>query len=459
MTRYSIFLSLVILTTGILPVYAQDTLRISLGESVARAIEMSPELKVEKSKIYAAESLHSFAKANRYLTQFNLQSAHSLAPGLSESEFPVNDLYLDPALRYQWSNLSPFNQVQLDIVQPLYTFGQIRGSINAAREGIGVAEANGQDKTLTVARRVAVNYVDLLLAMELKRLADETGKVLEQAEGEVEKLLEEGAEDVDDADLFQVKIVKQDYLARVVEVNESLRLARSALGKQLFLEEGQLVAPDKESLEAFQIEMKSLDDYQLRAQSQRPEIKKAKSAYAARSHLLKVAKSDYYPKIVLGASGRIGYAPGHYKQKNPFISDPFIGSGFEAGVGLRFNLNFSQTKAKVAQARAQQQEVLALREGAEILIDLEVEEAYRKALIKKAAMDSQSEAVRISGEWLRTEQINFDLEIGNTENLIKALQSNLEMRASYLSKTRDYNVSVLNLLDALGTLPEDVGRL
>jgi len=438
--------------------YAQDTLRVSLADAVSRALEISPEMDVEDSKVYSAQSLHSFAKANRFLSQINLSSVHSLAPGLSESSFPENNWYLDPDLRYDWSNLSPFNQLRVDIAQPLYTWGQIDGSINATEQGIEVAKADSDSKKSEVVKRIASNYMDLLLALELKRLADETGQVLEQAESKIEELLD-GDDSVDDADLFQAQLVRQEYNAQVVEVGESLKLAKSGLRKQMFIDDDQELLPAENNLEAFDLELRLLEDYQKQAQGNRPEIKKASAALEARNQLVKVAKSDYFPKLFLGVSGRAGFASGHYKQRNPFISDPFIGSGVEAGLGLRMNLNFAQTKAKVARAQADQMEVLALQVAGSQLVDFEVENAYRKCLIARAAKDAQNESVRISGEWLRTEQINFDLELGNMDNLVKALQANLKLRADYFSKVRAYNLALIDLLEASGTLVDEVALL
>jgi len=78
--------------------------------------------------------------------------------------------------------------------------------------------------------------------------------------------------------------------------------------------------------------------------------------------------------------------------------------------------------------------------------------------VAKAAVESRDRATTISGEWLRTEQIDFDLGFGDTENLVKAVRASLEAEARYVEAVKQYNVAVLKLLRATGTLTDRVKR-
>jgi predicted RNA-binding protein associated with RNAse of E/G family len=66
--------------------------------------------------------------------------------------------------------------------------------------------------------------------------------------------------------------------------------------------------------------------------------------------------------------------------------------------------------------------------------------------------------MRTTREWLRTEQINFDLDLGDPQDLVDAVQANLETRASYYEAVQRYNVAVLRLLRTAGTLPQEAER-
>ena len=88
----------------------------------------------------------------------------------------------------------------------------------------------------------------------------------------------------------------------------------------------------------------------------------------------------------------------------------------------------------------------------------EVEEAYRNLIVAKAKVASRDRANKISGEWLRTEQIDFDLGFGDTENLVKAVRADIEAEARYFEAVKAYNVAVLKLLRATGTLTDRLRR-
>ena len=122
------------------------------------------------------------------------------------------------------------------------------------------------------------------------------------------------------------------------------------------------------------------------------------------------------------------------------------------------NLDFLQTRKRVEQARAELNEVRYQQDAARQLVQFEVEDAYRNVVIRETAVTSRRESLQITEEWLRNEQINFDLDFGNTENLVRAVRANLEAEARYFEAVQAYNVAVLQLLDATGTLADDVER-
>lgn len=257
---------------------------------------------------------------------------------------------------------------------------------------------------------------------------------------------------MDYADLFQVEITEQEFLQRVVEVEESRKLARAALSRQLFLADGQSVETRNQVLDPIAIDMKSLEVWQSIAISDRPEVRQADAGVLARSALVEVAQSDYFPKLFLGLTGKWAYAAGRERQRNPYVSDPFLSRGVRAGLVVQQNLNFSQTRAKVRQAQAQRAEVRSQEEALRQLILFEVEEAYRKVLIAQSAVSAREEALLISKRWLRDEQINFDLDLGDTENLVRAVRDNLSLRAQREQTVFNLNVAIIRLLRKTGQL-------
>lgn len=438
------------------PAVAPDTFRVGISEAVDRALAVSPEVDVIRAERAYAEARRDLALASRFATEFNLETAHAVAPGLENvpDGVPTDEYYLHPEVRNDWEDVRPFNRFEIGLIQPIYTWGQLGGSIQAARKGVEVEEASVQEKQHEVALRTGELYYGLLLAEQLSRLTEEAGNVVEQAQREIRRLLDEGAEDVDDADLFQVRITEQEFLRRVVQVQQSLQTTRSALRRQLFLPDDAVLLTEDIVLEPVAFELDSLEVYQQLGLMHRPEIRQAQAGLEARESLVRVARSDYFPKLFLGIESRLTLSEGRYRQSNPYVTDPFRGRSLRAGLGLRLPLNFAQTRARVEQSRAERNEVRHQLTAARQLILFEVEEAYRNVITARAAVEAQDEALTISQEWLRTEQINFDLDLGDTENLVRAVQTSLELEASYYEQVRRYNAAVLRLLATTGTLVE-----
>jgi outer membrane protein TolC len=439
-----------------------DTVDVSLEEALVRALEESPEVDQRRAQEQFATARRDEARANRFLTDVSLDVASSFAPSLTDfGEVPdtvPDDLqYLHPSRQNDWSidALRPFSRFEVSVRQPIWTWGELSGNIRAARHGVDVETARVDQKALEVAARAGETYYSLLLTEALDRLADQTQDVVDRAQREINRLLDEGDESVSQADLFQTRLTEEEVKRRIVEIEQNRATARSALRRQLFLPDGTTVMPAADELQpiSFSIHPDSLDYYIERALQNRPEVDQAEAGIEAREALVDVAKSDYYPKIGVQASlSQSVTIPGRPNPDNAFVGDSFMGTGTRTGIGIQQNLNFGQTQARVEQAQAELDAVKHQRTAARQLVRVEVEEAYRSLLTAKTDVESRDRSTTISGEWLRTEQVNFDLDLGDTEDLVKAVRADLEAKARYLEAVKQYNVAVLKLLRTTGTL-------
>lgn len=430
-----------------------DAVRVSITDAIDRAVRVSPDILAAESGIDFAAARLDLARSSRFLPEFRATTAHSFAPALiNPNDTPVHELYLDPDVRNDWEDLTPFNRIEIDAVQPLFTWGEIGRSIDAARYGLRAEEHGVRASRIQVAVRTGELYYGLVLAEALEKITDQASGVVDQAKEEIHRLLDEGDPDVDDADLFQVLITEQEFKRRVVEVTERLATVRAGLSRQLMLPDGVGAEPADSVLDPIALRIESLDHYLDLAIAGRPEPAQAEAGIAARQALVSVARSAYLPKLFLGVQGRFSSADGRYRQYNAFVGDPFLSRSIRAGFGLRMDLNVRQTRARVEQARAQLGEVVHQSEAARQLVMIEVESAWRTVRVRQAAVTAAEESLHLSKEWLRTEQINFDYDLGDTENLVDAVRANLELQAARHQAVYDYNVAVLHLLAAAGLL-------
>ena len=212
----------------------RDTVRLTLQSAVERALEVSPDLGEARAGQLYAEARSRQARASRYLSEFSGTSVLAAVPGVTNpNQVARSELYLDPAVRNDFSELRPFAQTEIELVQPLYTWGQLGGTIRAAASGVDVEAAAVHAVELNVALRTADLYYAAVLSEDLYRLTGRAGEVVGRALSEIERLLEDGDPEVDDADRYQVLITEQEFKRRSHEVSESRMTARTALRHQL----------------------------------------------------------------------------------------------------------------------------------------------------------------------------------------------------------------------------------
>ena len=279
---------------------------------------------------------------------------------------------------------------------------------------------------------------------------------MEMAMEEINRLLEEGDPDVDDADRYQVLITQQEYIRRIAEVTQQRQTANAALRRQLLLEDSTYIIPERNTLEPITFIQESLEFYQQRARIYHPEILQANAGLSATDALVRVARADYYPQTVFGFTLSASGASNRFRQPNPYISDGFRRTSARTGFGVLQKLNFGQTRARVAQAKAQHAAVKHLSVAVQQTVLVRLEQSWRNVIIQRAALVAQDSSLAISKEWLRVEQINFDLDLGDTENLVKAVQVNLTLEAEYYEAVRRYNMAILELLAHAGVLTREM---
>src|SRR5690606_28103476 len=182
------------------------------------------------SSIDLSQNRLNQAKSQRILPRIDLQTAHGLVPAVKSEVpgLPEGQYYLDPNLKNDWYDWGVFTRVEINTLQPIYTWGAIGNAINAAKQGVIVAEAEYAGQQADYELRLMELYYSRLLAMELQQLVNEAWGQIEDAEVKIEELIEEGEEDLEDADLFQFRIFKHEFISQMDEVNESVVFTESA---------------------------------------------------------------------------------------------------------------------------------------------------------------------------------------------------------------------------------------
>ncbi|MCH8567661.1 MAG: TolC family protein [Balneolales bacterium] len=430
-----------------------DTVRISFEEFRSIALDHSREMQARKQQVRIAESRRSETEASRYLPNLTLTTAHGLIPGVrsKDDSFSQSALYLDPTLRNDWNDWAVFNQFEINVLQPIYTWGALSNAIKASRAAVDIAafEYDGEESRFEL--QLFQLYQGMLLAKELQRLAIDSKPTIRMADRELQKLIDEGSDEIDDADLYQFEIFMYEFESQLDEVNENvaflIRAWQIALGVQ---GSGIVYLPSETFLDPVEDEILELDFYLSQAYVLRPEARQLRSVRETAEYGRNAVRAQNYPAIFLGANYRYAYASNRPRQFNPFISNPANTSSLTVGIGLRQNLNFFILQSRTERAEAQLRQAGFAKDAVMDGIALEISDRYKDARVARSRLLNNSRALDISRQWLRQEQLDYDIGFGDVTNLVDAFRSSIELEADQKQRTYDLNMRMARLLNASG---------
>ncbi len=429
-----------------------DTVRISLPDFLDKGVEVSAELDARQQNVEMADNRYRQARNQRYLPNIELTTAHGLVPGVQSSDpdqFPGGQLYLDPDLQNDWENWGIFTQGEINALQPIFTWGGLSSAIEAARAGAQAVQHEYDAGEQEYRLRLFELYQSRLLALEMKRLLDEARNTLEQAEDQLEQMRDDGDIDFDEADIYQFRIYRQRFFTQEQEVLQSLSFVENAWEIALG-EQDRTYLPEEEFLDPFEIVLEDLDHYRHRASADRPELRGLDMAREAAQAGVEASRSQRYPALFFGIQGRAAFTPNRPRQTNPFIRNTTNYLSASVGVGFRQNLNFRTVNLDIERREAQRRQVDYQKEAAKDGIHLELSETYRDVMVAESRVENIREALRISNEWLRDEQIEYDLGFGDIENLVDAVRENLELEVEYRQSVHRYNLKLAELYRKAG---------
>ena len=450
MTRLSTYI-LLILCLSVVPLSAQDTVRISYFDFIDKALQNSGQIKYVENKVDLAENRVQQAKDQRFLPSLNFRSEHAFVPGVSSPNgFDDESIYLDPDAINDWDKFGLFTRLRISGVQPVFIWGAVGKAINAAEKGVKATQQEVEADKAELEIRLFELYYSYVLALEIERLLKDAEDKISQIERGLEDYEEENPEDFDETDLFKFEIFKAQFGIQQAEVKESLNFIKETWKYALRNQEGIIYEPEVRFLEAFKTSLSELAFYQQSALANRPEMLALDYGKEALTAYISSLKSQNLPGLFFGFTTTFASTPVRPRQPNPFISSPenTFNTGF--GFSIRQNLNFFQANTSLERSRIEVRRVDDLKEAASDGIVLEVNEAYRNAALSEVKVNKTDEALVKTKEWLRMEQLDYDFGIGEVKDLIDAMKMELELRLKEKEYIFEFNSNIAKLNKSAG---------
>ncbi|RMF61839.1 MAG: TolC family protein [Calditrichaeota bacterium] len=428
---------------------AQEKLVLTLEQCEALALKNNQTIRDAELGLRISRAKGSQAAHAKILPKFDVRNIWGPSPR-ARGFVTESGVVVSPDTSTGLSDLRYFTEVELNLVQPLLTFGKLSGISEAAHFGVQAEQANVERKQEDVLLQVRQLYWALVLGKELLAVVEDAQKELTKAENKIEELLDEGSDEVTQVDLFKLQIFKYDVNKNHREAQAKIDLTKSALKAVLGVDEDADLEVATEYLDPVPVVLDSLTTYLAIALQNRPELHQLRAGVNARRALVTVSKSDYYPQFFLAGQIKYNFAKDRFDPKNPFVYNPtnFFRPGIVLGVNL--NLNFWQTRDKVLLAQAEYQQLqhkeVMLAQG----IRLEVEKAYSEARQAETNMHDSRKALKASDNWLRSVTMTWDIGVGEVKELIDAFKENGKMQAEHFQNIFKFNTALAKLSRAIG---------
>jgi len=446
-TVFFVVFSLLILFT--LPVHSQDTTGVpqkvilNLDQCIQKAIEVSPEISESRyeEEVFKSKKLQADSAIYPQIEVLALTGPSPRARG--DQVFSPDD-----STRPTINGI--FGIADITLIQPIYTFGKISSYREAALSGTKVAKAGVDKKTSDIILRTKELYFSLLLARDIKNLVLEVKDELVESIEKAEKQLEAGSPWADEMNLFKLKAFLGEIERNLNEAEKSEALAKDVLMTSLGLPEDTEFDIAELSLSPEERMPEDLKYYEKNAEEQRPEFIQLKEGLNAKSALINVEESSFYPQLFVGVKAYIAGASNRDRIHNPFIYDYFNNTYGAAFLGLKWSIDFGITAGRVKEAEAEYYKIVEKKKFADEAIPLQVRKAYLELEEASKSIPEIENAYKNARKWLVAAIANFDLGIGEAKEIADAAVAYAQMKVNYFRTVYNQRMSFANLSYATG---------
>lgn len=422
---------------------SEEQLILSLDQAIQRALKFSPEIRETQYDIEIFQSKKEQADAALW-PQIEL-----LGMGGPSNRARGNQVY-SPDKQTDLHIDGVFGRADVNLIQPLYTFGKISSLRRAAHHGINYAEAKVDQKKGDIILRTKELYYGLLLAKTVRNHILELKDMLGGTERTLQEKLDAGTSGVDEVDLFKMRAYLGQVDKYLHETEKGIALAQDALKATLGYEWGVNLEPAEKRLVFEDLPLEPLEAYIAKARGLRPEFAQAREGLLSKKELVNSAYADLFPQLFLAGFYSWAAASNRSWVKNPFVYDPLYHQWGGVVIGVRLGINFGITSGRVNEARAEYRKVQALKDQAEMGVPVQVSKAYQELAEARKNVKSLEGAYQNARKWMVAASANYDLGIGEAKDLADAVVAYGTMKADYYRSIYNEKMGWANLTQATG---------
>jgi outer membrane protein TolC len=414
---------------------------LTLEQVIARALS-SPKAAMADSDTAAAAARVDEADAAR-LPRAKATAFGTLSPAIHCIDAPCT-MTDPPTFAFTFSGL--FGGAQIDITQPVYTFGKISHARSAARAGLDAQRALADEAAGDLAVDAARAYWGVKTARELGAMLDdgieEIDKALQGLEDGGGKAKAKGKPEVSIQDRQRVAVLLAEARVQRADATQAESEALAGLRAVTGVADADLddaaLAPVDRTLPG------------RAAAEHRPQAVAARTGALAADELAKMATSQYFPDVALVASGVVASAHGVTQPPSLFANNPYNRAGAGVVVGLQWTLEPWTVAARVDKARADARKARAQSDLAAIGARYDADNALADATAAHDKVAAANQGEQAARTWLASVLQAEAIGTAEPKDLADAYIAWFQMRARWAQAVFQWNVAVVRLDRAAG---------
>ncbi|MGN6106115.1 MAG: TolC family protein [Kofleriaceae bacterium] len=426
-----IALLLALLTASPVPASAAPA-KLTLEQVIARAIA-GPRAQMSHADRDAASARVDEADAAR-LPRVKATVLGTLSPKITCDD--PDCLSTSPQnFAFRFSGL--FGSAQLDVTQPLYTFGKIDHARKASRAGLAAQVALADEAAGDLAVDAARAYWGVKVARELGLMLDDGIDEIARARERLDEREGVSIEDRQRVALLAAEAKLQRAEAMQAE-SQALAGLRALVGDP---------AAELDDTELAPVEREIPHEISGDA---RPQAIAARAGARAASELAAFQASHYWPDVALVGSAGLARAQGVDDPPSVFANDPYNRSGVGLVLALQWSIEPWNVHARTARARAEARKAQAQADLARIGASYDGQLALSEATSARAKLDATTEGAKAARAWLSSVLQSDAIGVAEPKQLADAYIAWFQMRARHVAAVFQWNVAAARIDRAAG---------
>ncbi len=414
--------------------------------AVALAAQNADELAIQRAELAAAQADLAIARAARLLPSATLTFLAGPVP-----EAHGNILAADTSSR-SLRGLGPFVRTDVEVIQPLFTWGRLDAARDAATAGVKAREILVTDKAAELRVRIAQLFWGETLARKLLSIASDVEKSLADVDKKLDELLKSGDESVKPADRYRLDVYKATLRKRKAEAEKGAELAHGGLAATIGLPSSGVTLREL-PLPLEPGELPELARAQEQAERRRPDLRALDQAIAARDGEVRATHGAMLPQFFVAGTFSFAYAPNRTPQFNPWINDTFNHVGGGVAFGFKQDLALPLLITQARKASAQREVLLRQRDGLARLVTVQVEAAVSEVRAARERLLAAMSALTSGKAWFRSAGLDFEAGVGEPKDVLEAYAGYIELQVDQQQAAYDLMVTRARLDQVTGVPP------